>query len=483
MKKLIILMFAALLVFAFTVPAGAVEHQFGGYWRTRFFMQSNFHGYDASVTGSGTGQDVSQIDTRTRLYYTAVINDNLKLVNKFEMDATWGAQDPSTGVGNYGDVGADGVRIEVKNSYAEFNWANGIWRVGVMPWMLSRGLMTDDDAAGVLFMYPWGDHLFGAGYVKIYEGFGGEDLAWDQDVDMPAIFGVFKLADGMTINPYFVYGMSDNGGDDWWASYFNNLAISKNWMGGDNGSVDAFWLGCDFDWNTDQFGLWFSGIYLFGEMHKGFTGFLDLATGVNTIAASDTDWDLGGYLVAIGGHWNLGAGDIHGQAFYASGDGDPSDNDWEQFDVFDGRSYYWSEIMGSGLFDNQNPAANQIPPFTDGTTLSNIYAANLGVTWTFVEKHKFTVDLWYASRVEVDVPPLANYYPDEELGVELDLRYTYPIVENLNLDIVGAYLWAGDGQYKQGPGATGIAPGGVAIPGNPSTENPYELGMQLSLSF
>ena len=468
MKKLIILAFAALLVFAFTVPAAAVEHQFGGYWRTRFFMQRDFHGYDETVKGAG--QDVSQVDTRTRLYYTAVINDNLKLVNKFEMDAVWGGMDPSTGVGNYGDPGADGIRVEVKNSYAEFNWLNGIWRVGVMQWVLSRGFMTDDDAAGALFMYPWGDHLVGAGWVRIFEGAGGKDWASDQDLDFPAVFGVFKLGEGMTLNPWFAYGYSDSGGDNWWASNFLNLAVSNN----SDGAVNAWWLGCDFDWNTDMYGLWFTGIYQGGSMGKGFTGFIDNATGANTILANantaGTEWDLNAYLVALGGHWNLGAGDIHGQVFYASGDDNPADNDWEEFDVFDARSYYWAEIMGLGLFDNQAPVNNQIPPFTGGDVISNMYAANLGVTWTFAEKHKFNVDLWYASRVEVDVPPIANFYPDEDLGTEIDVRYTYPIVENLNLDVVAAYMFAGDGTYKQAAGG-------------PSDANPYELGMQLSLSF
>ena len=451
MKKLIILMFAALLVFAFTVPAAAVEHQFGGYWRTRAYMQKNFNGFDATIKGTANG-DVGVIDTRTRLYYTAVINDNLKLVNKFEMDATWGGQD-TTFIGqslrnSYGDFGADGIALEIKNSYAEFNWLNSIWRVGVQPWILNKGFQSDLDAPGVLWMYPSGDHLYGAGYVRVLEGGGGYDMGED-DIEFFALFAVFKLAEGMTIQPWTSYAYSDTGGLVWRNAAATNWPAFTGQATTGDGTISAHRIGFDFNWNTDQFGLWVEGIYLFGS--------------IGYDAAND--FDLGAYLGAFGGHWNLGAGDIHCEFFYASGDDNPNDHDWEQFSVFEGQSHYWAEIMGLGLFDNQasanSPADNVI---------GNIYAANLGVTWTFAEKHKITADLWYAARIEKTTPLVAFTFPDESLGTELDLRYTYPIVEGLNLDLVAAYLFAGDGTYKQ-------------VGAGPDSEDPYELGMQLSLSF
>ena len=101
MKKLLVQGLAALLVVAFCVPASALENVFGGYWRTRAVGQQD---YD----GDGTGdQDLWRVDTRTRLYYTAVLNENLKFVNKFEFDAVWG------GAGTYGDFGADEVAVEL----------------------------------------------------------------------------------------------------------------------------------------------------------------------------------------------------------------------------------------------------------------------------------------------------------------------------------------------------------------------------------
>ena len=460
MKKLIILAFAALLVFAFTVPAAAVEHQFGGYWRTRIFMQSDFSGKDETVAGAGA--DVSRTDTRTRLYYTAVINDNLKFINKFEFDAIWGGQDTTFAAGQgtgkvYGDVGADGVNVEIKNSYVEFNWLSSIWRVGVQGWELSRGFQFSDDAAGVLWMYPWGNHLVGAGWVKVFEGRAGYNRTSEEDIDFPAIFGVFNIGEGMSLNPWFAYGYSDKGGSVWRMSAIPFGIDTAPIGSASDGSVNAWWIGCDYNWNTDMYGLWLTGIYLGGSMAG------KLAPGATSVTQTG-DWTLSGYLAAIGGHWNLGAGDIHGQFFYSSGDDNPTDTDWEQFAVFQGQSYYWAEIMGLGTFDNQ--VSNNAP----ADQIQNIYALNLGIGWTFAEKHKIVADIWYATRPSVDLPIVANAFPDEYLGTEIDLKYTYPIVEGMNLDIIGAYLFAGDGTYKQ-------------VAGGASSANPYELGMQLSLSF
>ena len=57
-------------------------------------------------------------DTRTRLYYTAVLNDNLKFVNKFEWNATWG----DFGVADISNDSTTSMRW--KNSYIDANvWA------------------------------------------------------------------------------------------------------------------------------------------------------------------------------------------------------------------------------------------------------------------------------------------------------------------------------------------------------------------------
>ncbi len=79
-----------------------------------------------------------------------------------------------------------------------------------------------------------------------------------------------------------------------------------------------------------------------------------------------------------------------------------------------------------------------------------------------MDKWTLSADLWYASLAE------ENALGNDELGTELDLKATYAVMDNLNLDLVAAYLFAGDA----------TAPDGLT-----NLEDPVEIGARLSLSF
>jgi len=423
MKKFAILAFAAVLVVMFTIPACALENQFGGFWRTRFFTQQNFSGNDQDEA-----QDVSRADTRTRLYWTAVFNENLKFVNKFEMNAVWGGQDGSI-PDSYGDIGADGLSVRVKNSYADFNTGPVNWKVGVQGAVLSRGFLFDDDFAGAVVAFQGENFSVPFIWMKANEGGMGKN-ANDFDVDYYAVAPSFTVADSVTVNPYFLYAYSkDASGWD----------PTSSVLGGTTEKLKLWYAGLDVDANFNMFNLWMTGIYQGGD--------------VDRVAMDSVDFQA--WLAAAGFAAPMAWGDIHGEFFYATGD-DDSDNDWENFWVPAGQSYYWAEIMGLGIFDNQ--ASNNAP----GDKISDIMAANFGVVVKPMDKLSVALDGWYAKRIN-DIAGLNEDY----LGTEIDLTLTYQLVQGLNLDVVGAYLFAGDATTEK---ATDDA-------------NPYEVGARLSLSF
>lgn len=419
MKKLGIFALAALLVAMFTLPAAAVEHEFGGYWRTRFYTQMNFSGND-----DDEAQDVMRTDTRTRLYYTAVLNDSLKLVNKFEVDAVWGA---SADVRNYGDVGTDGVDVQVKNTYAEIMSGNWLTRIGAQGFLLARGFLQDEDGIGLLTMYMGETFAIPFVWEKVDEGSPGGEDSNEGDIDALVLTPTFHLSETMKINPYVLYIMSED------ASKGGDILIYEE---------VAWWnLGVDFDYAGDAFSAWFTGIIQAGSADIG-----------------GTDYDFSGFLLALGGSTNIGAAELHGQFVYASGDDDAGDSDFEQFvPVAGAQYYYWAEIMGYGTFDNQEPAG---APLADNIT--NVYFGGIGVGFKPADKMKLVFDLWYASRVEEVASGL-----DESIGTEIDAKLTYELVEGLNLDLVAAYLFAGESVTFD----------------HPDDANPYELGARLSLSF
>jgi hypothetical protein len=430
MKKAALLVFAAMLVFMFCVPVMAMEHQFGGYWRTRFHTRQNFDGTDVEPpSGDWTG-----VDTRTRLYYTAVFHENLKFVNKFEFDATWGLYEPSDSFGNwrsrndvaggqYADIGADGANIEIKNSYADFNIGPLFSQVGVQYFDYARGFLFADDAAGLTIGYQGDGMSIPFTWIKVYEG-GTSDNALD--VDYYGIKPRF-LVNNIEINPYILYLYSEN---------------AREYMAGVD-ELNSWYAGLSVDFQFDPLLVWLTGIYQGGD--------------ADFVGGGSQDFEA--WLGAIGVDYDFGMGGVHGQFFYATGDDDPNDGDMEAFSVPAGDSYYWAEIMGFGMFDAT------VPTNAPSDDIENVMAANLGFSVRPMDKLSITLDGWWAQLAE-ETTNTTDGTPEDDLGVEVDLVITYKLIEGLKLDVVGAYLFAGDAIYNGDDDA-----------------DPYEIGSRLSLSF
>lgn len=384
MKKIIAVAAGLMMVGVLASSASAVENKFGGYWRTRHVTTIDLDGQD-----SGTK---SYVDTRTRLYYTAIFNENFKFVNKFEMDATWGGNGS-----DYGDIGADGKVFEIKNSYADFKLGAAQIKIGTQGATIARGFLFDDDFSGVVAVIPAGNVTIPVAWVKVED----EDRGISTyDRDYYTVMPIIKISDEITLNPYLLLDKAE--GETW-----NN-----------------YYAGIDVNVKMDAFSAWGTGIYQFGE-----------------ILGTDTS----AFLLAGGAT----AGPVHGQVFYATGQ-DATDSDRTAFTNPKGRSYYWSEIMGAGTFDNAVSAGSP------GDGISNVWAANVGFSVKPMDKLTVGADLWYAALVEDDAAG------NTELGTEIDVKATYAIYDNLKLDLVAAYLIAGD--------ATG-------------DEDPVEIGARFSLSF
>jgi hypothetical protein len=423
---------AVALAAAMCVPASAFENEFGGYWRTRAYTQQDFSG---DKTESA---DLQQVDTRTRLYYTAKFSDDFKFVNKFEFNSVWGDDDG-------GDIGADGDNFRVKNSYVDYNLANYNFKIGTQAGYLARALVMDDDFSGAVVTGTFGGVSVPFYWIKQVEGGIGED-ANDYDQDTIVISPEFKI-NNMSINPFILYTYQKEREvvEDSYVLVFNQNtgSFGSKLVDGTEGREDfnAYNIGFNFDMSLDAVNVWTTMIYQFGSYDEV------------ELNGTKNDRDINAYLVALGGNMDVGGIDIHGQFFYASGDDDANDKDDESFlDLTGGQSYYWSEIMGYGMVDNQVSAGSC------ADKISNIMAFNVGASMSPMEKLTLGADIWYAALAEDDAAG------EDYLGTELDLSASYAIMDNLNLDVVAAYLFAGD--------ATG---GG--------DEDPMQLAAQLSLSF
>ena len=392
MKKIIVSAIGIIMVGGVAATtSSAVENVFGGYWRTRIFSQSDFDGASSSFNRG---------DNRTRLYYTAVFNDDFKFVNKFEFNTNWGDD-------NGGDIGADGTSIfRIKNSYTDFTLGNVKTKMGIFGSTLSRGFIFDDDSSGVEVLMNFGNVSVPLEWIRV----NGEYTS-AAEVDEDILYGAarIKMGGAGLLTPFITYHGSNG--------------VSE---------LEAFYLGVDADMKFGGAKTWGTLIYQGGTAENGD--------------------DNKGWLAAIGGSVDV----VHGRLFYATGDDNPLDGDNDEFAGVPGRSYYWSEIMGYGVFDNTVSAGSP------ADRISNIFAVNVGVTVKPVDKWTLSADLWYAQFAE------ENTLGNDELGTEVDLKATYKVMDNLNLDLVAAYLFAGDA---------------TAEADMVNEEDPVEVGARLSLSF
>jgi hypothetical protein len=462
MKKLSVLLVAALVVLALAMPAAAFENEFGGYWRTRFYTDIGFSGSDIAAKN----QDTNAVDTRTRLFYTAKFSENLKFVNKFEVNATWG------GNGGYGQVGADNSGADtfrVKNSYVDFKLAEQRFTIGVQNFQLGRGYLLDDDAAGIKAMFKVNDSIYlPLIFLKMYEGGYGKvagNSASNYDLNAYVFYPTLYINKENTLKPHVAYMTSENG----------SLATAKNTNFFNDPSsatflpgvtkVDLWTAGLEYDGKIGIFDLGATGIFQFGNVTVPAAAY-----------GGHDQLNFNGNLFDLFGGVNLGPANVHIKGIYSSGnkhDEDPAKSGNLAGFVTPGKrdtwgaSYYWAEIMGEGIIDNQAPLG------APDDKISNVYIANLGGSYKLLADLKFSADLWWANRAQdvaiaTDLTRQPQRY-SSTLGTELDLVATYTIVDNLKVDLIGAYLWAGDCIT-------------MAVDPKGST-NPIELAAQFSLAF
>ncbi len=215
-------------------------------------------------------------------------------------------------------------------------------------------------------------------------------------------------------------------------------------------------LGMNADVKISGVSLWFSGLYGNNQMCS--------------IKNSDKYFSSA-YLVAAGADTEIGSAKLHGHFFYAAGNESVNYNndDISSFNsplrrIWIGQPYYSAEIMGYGKLESMVPSVGS--PFD---RISSVAALNLGASIKPMDKLTLKGDIWYAKLADKDST-------QNSLGSEIDLVVTYELIEDLKFDIIGAYLFSGDGS------STKLAPGGQQLK-NENGSYPYELGARLSLSF
>jgi hypothetical protein len=120
--KLLAIAAVSALTAATAVPAMALENEFHGMMAVRGYNSNYLSGTAGRIDPTtDTATTKNWIEQRARIFYSAKVNDDLKMVTAFELDSVWGNSSYTTGRNLGGALGSDTTNIETKWSYLDFN--------------------------------------------------------------------------------------------------------------------------------------------------------------------------------------------------------------------------------------------------------------------------------------------------------------------------------------------------------------------------
>lgn len=404
MKKQMKWLLAALALAALATPAFAVNADMTGLLNVNGISLNNIDGNDAK---NGIGQDHTRAaEQRFRLWTSVAANENVKAVLGLEVDSVWGS---TAGAKEVGAVGADAKgQLEIKHLYLDFKvpTLGATVRAGTQPFNFGRGLIVNDDAAGLLVTMPCPavpDNTLELSWIKTSEGAYKDS---EGDGDFYGAKYTLKVA-GIAVAPYAGYYDSGN---------TVPFALSQ--------STYASFYGVDVDGKTGPFGYALTAIY--NNWSKGTAGDGDSVSlyGKGTMAMGPTTLSLEG-----GRYGDIDNAGGNSMSLAQTTTNGPLNNISE---IVTGGRY----TFNSGVPTNIGGAATLYS--------TNFLYAKIGAVQKLNDSMKVSAYLAHiaqASDVRTAGQPTADA---KTIGQEVDAYFDYTIVPGLNFNLMAAYLLADD---------------------------------------
>ncbi len=444
MKKFIIALAAVFLAGAAGSAMGAT-FSFHGDLNNRFNLYSNrvdFYGSAGSLEqGVADTKVVGDKETNTtwgdvkyRLWTEAATNDGaVKGVYAIELGAMRFGRG-GTGKSQGAAFSGDGLNIETRWAYTDFQIpgveSKARVKIGLQPFSVNKyvwqetaaGVLLDGAAYGANYTLAWmrGRELFNSGNGDNNESLdsfvGRVDLQPTEEIKT----GLFVLyqhenADGPQ-------GAVDAG--KYGLKQFADVDMNIYTLGVDGSFVTPTSYGNAFvNWDA---------MYQTGEFDNvAFTGVNGGATG---------EFDLSAYFLHGDVGVNVGRSRITYTAWYASGDDDANDKDFDAFlatdvDMFD------SIVLFEGGYTDDNYGTER-PYLLD----KGLFLQKLAVDHKATDKLKFGVAALYLMTAEdIDyVDDLGRSQSEDQIGVEVDGYVSYMLYPNVELAANAGYLFGGD---------------------------------------
>jgi len=449
MSKRVGLILAALLVVAFAIPSFAADVKIKGDFNNRFMVYTDHN--DWLDSEKGVLKDGSSSETwgeaKYRMWFDASTNDGkVKGVYALEIGALeYGKPSGSpAGKSTGGSYSGDTINIETRWLYTDFQlpWAceKARIRMGLQPFKVNSYFWAET------IMGVTGDFAFGPVNVNLAWLRPVRDETKDPDDDMEDLDAFyarvnFSPIDTVKVGIFGVY-MTGDGDDDPTAPGYKGVSSQYYQVKhlGNRTDLDLFNLGVDGKADIGPVFVNWDLIYQTGSVDS--TNFSESYSGWDyNKGRADEDFDVSAWFAHIDVGMNFGAVKLTYTGWYASGDDDASDSDFDGFMSVDIDRADSICIMEGGFVDDDYFSENV------GILDKGMIFNKLALDFKASKKLKVGASIIYmmtAEDIEYTNPETGKEYSDDQLGFEFDTYLKYKIYDNLEFAVNAGYLFAGD---------------------------------------
>jgi hypothetical protein len=442
-KRIVALSAVALLVVAFAVPAAATQLKFNGDMNHRFMLGTNHYDWFSKGESKGTLDDGDVYgnfaEIKYRFWFEAASDDGAyKGVFATEIGGLTFGQQGTAGNRGMGYTG-DQLALEFRWGYFDFQLPfvteKSRVRIGLQPFKVNYFKWCE--TVGAVRLYgAAGSFDYELAWARGYEVQNKNKDADDFANDIDSLYGRldFKPGEGMDLGVLALYEWNNISKVTTGGSY---TVTPKGWLLKSfpkNVDIDLTTLGIDGSWKAGDFFAKWDLMYQTGGIDNA------MYTDLDGVTHAMMDYDVSAYFLHGDLGMKMGKSTLTYTFWYASGDDDPNDDNFDAFlstdvDMFDGI------IMFEGGWGDDDYFTER-PYMLDKGFIMNKLAFDYQAT----EKLKVGVAGLYMMTAEDIEYTAANgeRCREDTLGFEFDAYFKYKLFKNVELAVNAGYLLADD---------------------------------------
>lgn len=444
MKKLGFII-GMILVLTFAIEAVGAEFAFHGDMNNRFIVYTNRQDWLTSESQGTIGDkdvDATYGELKYRFWFEAADDDgDIKGVYAIEIGGIrWGRED-SVGKGRGGSYSGDAVNIETRWAYLDFQ-TPGVekklrWRMGLQPWKINSFLWQETATGLNLYGTPTDRIDIQAAWIRSVDKLATDESERNlEDVDNLLGRVNFNVNPELKIGVFGLYTWGDNDPDS--PADFAGVT-PRRWLYKQFASdTKSSWynIGVDGSWTPGKFFINWDLIYQGGSLDD-----INFDDSEFSGLSSSGDFDISAWLGHADIGYKFGKPKLTYTFWYASGDDDAGDDDFDGFLGID-LDRDDSQTMFEGNY------ADDVTYFTERAYMldKGFIMNKLALDYQWTEKLRVGTAAMYMLTVE-DIEYFNNdggSESNDEIGFEFNAYLKYMMFKNVELAVNAGYLFSGD---------------------------------------